>query len=183
MTLLSLDPGRQGFGVAAFPGACLAAATVVPQPQHPPHTQPSIADTAAHVVTVLRPLLTHLPPITSVVIERMRVYPRVRRAGARQETEQARTAKANDLLDLQAIGALVAAHFAHPSVIVYRTAPEWKGSTTAEAIEARLDVWRGWSAGEIGAWGRVRGIGKTLRHNAVEAVALGLGYLGRIRWT
>lgn len=168
---LALDPGRQGFGWARGAYGQLVAAGVVPQP----HTGASLELVAANVINALLRADT-------VVIERMRMYPP--KDGKRRETEQYRTAVANDLLDLQAIGGMVAGALTMPERVRWVHPGAWKGSTTAEQIEARLDAWAGWLPAERPVWAQVKALGKTLRHNAVEAVALLLGEhgLARIRW-
>lgn len=171
--ILDLDPGRAGFGWAYHPGY-LASAGVVPQPKSlRSYEQPPLEVVAGAVVRALRDAA--VDP-TLVVVERMQIYP----PGPTEKPGRA-VAVGNDLLDLQAIGGLVAGWFRVP--VLYRFPRQWKGTTDTDVIEARLRVWRGWQPADAQAWESVQALGKTLRHNAVDAVAMVLAEAGRIRWT
>ena len=134
---LSLDPGRQGFGWAAYEhtltlrqDAKLRACGVVPQPQSKRDFESAaLQDVAAKVASDIDAALEPLG-FTDVnagaVIERMVLYP------------GQKVYAANDLLDLQAIGGMVAAALVPLGRITYRRPSEWKGSVDTEVIARRL---------------------------------------------
>jgi len=185
-SLLALDPGRQGFGWALFERGVLRCCGVFPQPPAPrAHQQPSIwdvsfaaANNVAFGVGKALGVAQSVLRVDEVVLEQMVAYPPPR---GKKETARARTAKANDLLDLQAIGAWVAGTFRASTHWV--EARSWKGGTDTDAIEERLIGRIGnpsrWTLVEGDLVAAVRPIG--LRHNAVDAVAIGLVHLGRLR--
>ena len=138
--LLSLDPGRQGFGWAAFDltpnlrtarqDARCRACGVVPQPKSKRDFEAAaLQDVAAKVASDIDAALEPLG-FTDVnagaVVERMVLYP------------GQKTYAANDLLDLQAIGGMVAAALVPLRQITYRRPSEWKGSVDTEVIARRL---------------------------------------------
>jgi hypothetical protein len=194
---LDLDPGRKGFGWAARLDTTLIAAGAVPPPPPPRDfaRAPAVA-VAEHAELAIRCALlaAGVPPsgpvAASVGVEYMVHYPpkRARRVPGRtvrqpqEPDEKARTAIANDLIELQAIGALVARAFVMmPSAITYRTAPQWKGSTDTDVIERRLSEWWGWLPEELPVWNGVMRLPLGLRHNAVDAGAMSLVRAGRFR--
>jgi len=187
---LDLDPGRKGFGWAARLDQTVIAASVVPPPPPPrDFDRASTVAVADHAELAIRCALAVragvLLPAASVGVEYMVHYPpkpAPRGVKRRQPDEKARTAIANDLLELQAIGALVARAFvACPASIIYRTAAQWKGSTDTDAIERRLNEWCGWLPVELAVWAGVQRLAKDLRHNAADATAMALVRAGRFR--
>lgn len=189
---LDFDPGRKGFGWAARLDLSVVAAGVVPPPPPPRDFEraPAVA-VAEHAELAIRCALhragvpLHPGFAHSVGVEYMVHYPpkeSLKGARKRGPDEKARTAIANDLIELQAIGALVARAFVFsPRAVIYRTAGQWKGTTDSDAIERRLAEWQGWLAGEHEIWVKLLLLGKTLRHNAVEALAMSLARAGRFR--
>jgi hypothetical protein len=186
--LLSLDPGRQGFGWAAIDARKLVACGVVPQPDKArDYQQVAARSVASGVALVIRQALSErcdLRLMGRVVLERMVHYPPSPGAKIKQD-ERTRTKVANDLLDLQLIGALVAAALCPLMAITLRAAREWKGSTDTAVLERRLLEGLGTVPPLLDEHERalllaVKPAG--LRHNAVDAISLGLQECGRVRW-
>jgi hypothetical protein len=181
---LGLDPGRAGmaWGLLRNEDRTLVKARVLP-----PATKPRDFDRAGPQAAALHAaglILSEVAGwrITDVVVEYMVHYPPApARRGARRESERARTAKANDLIDLTAIAALTVGLVCPHACLTYYTAYDWKGYTDTDAIEARLDEWQGWLPGEREIWEDVKKLGKTVRHNAVDVAALLLVHAGRLR--
>jgi len=194
--LLSLDPGRQGFGWGALRTAQLVACNVVPQPERLRDYQqvPVMQVADAVCAAIYRDLCAlaertrdprlHPDCVRGVVLERMVHYPPSPGAKIKQD-ERTRTKVANDLLDLQLIGALVAAALCPLMAITLRAAREWKGSTDTAVLERRLLEGLGTVPPLLDEHERalllaVKPAG--LRHNAVDAISLGLQECGRVRW-
>lgn len=185
--ILSLDPGRQGFGWAAIDARKLVACGVVPQPdKERDYQQVAARSVAAGVALAIRSDLSKhtTRACTTLVLERMVHYPPSPGAKIKQD-ERTRTKVANDLLDLQLIGALVAAALCPLMAITLRAAREWKGSTDTAVLERRLLEGLGTVPPLLDEHERalllaVKPAG--LRHNAIDAVAMGLGETGRVRW-
>lgn len=187
---IGLDPGRQGFGWAVLDSCpALVAAGVVPQPK-PPH---KFARTALPVIAlcVVRSILDAVPDLlrrtgNRAVVERMVQYPPAPRERGKARSRATDVAIANDLLDLQALGGMVAGALVPLANITYRTAHEWKGNTDWEAIERRLlgddslEIARVLTLPETAILNAVRPWG--LRHNAVEAAGMVLQEVERVRW-
>lgn len=114
-----------------------------------------------------------------VVVERMFHYP----THGRQDSRQRQDRVANDLLDLQAIGGIVAGHVVAPGgSIEYVTAHGWKGETPKDVTARRimgperpillpeeLEILRRILAA----------IPKGLHHNVLDALGIGLWKLRR----
>lgn len=188
--LLSLDPGRQGFGWAAFERLCgdmiLRACGTTPQPKSKRDFEAAaLQDVAAKVASDIDAALEPLG-FTDVnagaVVERMVLYP------------GQKTYAANDLLDLQAIGGMVAAALVPLGRITYRRPSEWKGSVDTEVITRRLlECAPGIAINpltvqelEILREACLRAGYKTPErpgkaHNIVDAAAMGLVEAGRLR--
>jgi hypothetical protein len=108
------------------------------------------------------------------VVERMVAYP----TQGRKDSRQSQDAKANDLLDLQAIGAHVAAKLAETTV--YYSAHEWKGQTDADIV--RMRVVRELDEYELALLCQAKeAYPDSLHHNIYASLGLGLKYLGRYR--
>lgn len=198
--VLYLDPGRQGPAWAVREGRRMVRAEVVPptlprrdfERAHPEDVAASIVDHIVRGLTRQTPLGPVGPEaFDRVVCEFMVHYPpKAPQAGpgARRgpkEDARTRTAIANDLIDLASIAGPVAGYFCHPRNLTYVPARAWKGSTSTEALERRLDITteRGgfWLPGELDLWMKIKRLGKTVRHNAVDVMVMGLQDAGRFR--
>lgn len=172
---LTIDPGM-GQG-SALGWACSAGpfGVVVPPKAPRDFAQPSVSSVAANAVSCIREALVSWQMIDKVTVEYMVHYPP--RPGKRL-SEKARTAIANDLLALQAIGGMVAAAFVIPGQIKWVTPHQWKGSTDTAVLEARLREPGCLSAEELRI---LDGIPRALRHNAVDAKVMLMIEQGRFR--
>ena len=193
---LGLDPGRAGFGWGLLtPRLELVAAGVVPQPKGPRDGQQ--APLTQVVAAVLRDICCRpafqLAQVWGIqaAVERMRVYP-PREEGNRRSRNLIGelVGKANDLLDLQAIGGLVAGALVPPERVRYWYPAEWKGSLDDEQVQARMC----WHAPANVNGERVAGCmtpaeralieaikPRGLQHNAWEASGLAMVAAGRLR--
>ncbi len=181
---LGLDPGRLGmaWGLLRNEDQTLVRARVLPPAPGPREFErANPQEVALHAAGLILSEVAGWR-ITDLAVEYMVHYPPARRVrGARRETEQARTAKANDLIDLTAIAALVVGLVCPHARLNYYRPGEWKGTTPTEAIEARLDEWAGWFPAERQVWADVKKLGKSIRHNGVDVAALLLVDAGRLR--
>lgn len=106
-------------------------------------------------------------------VEQMFHYP----THGRRDTIQRADRVANDLLDLQAIGGIVAAKCT-TGAITYVTAHGWKGEIPKDVVILR--VWKLLTPEEKRTLEAcLRGIPESLHHNVLEAVGLGLWRLRR----
>jgi hypothetical protein len=170
---LAFDSGREGFGWAVGDPDKVVACGVVQSPKAVRvYSQVSIEDVAANVIQHLRELVGLTMDVCYV--ERMVHYPP--RPGERTN-ERKRTAIANDLLDLQAIAALVAGAL-RPAKVVYRTPFEWKGNLDTEVIERRLR--KVLTPAEVALVDAIQPAG--LRHNGWDATGLLCSQTGRVRF-
>jgi hypothetical protein len=124
-----------------------------------------------------------------IVIERMVQYPPKPTARVGARSRAAEVAIANDLLDLQAIAGLVAGMLGGPRCkIVYRRPSEWKGGLDWTALRGRLlgDAEYGvapvLTPPECEVLRAMIARTRSLAHNGIEATALLVGELGRVRW-
>jgi len=169
--LLSLDPGRQGLGWAAFRDGKLVAAGVVKQPKGPrDYEQASLQEVAdnarTEILRTVQGLTMLLPsPFRSCVVERMTSYP-----GKGQYA-------ANDLLDLQAIGGMVAGALCPLAGISWLRPQEWKGSVDTEILAGKLGTWL--SPEELAICAVAEKKHKKRWHNAVDAIHLAGKHLRR----
>ncbi len=174
-SLLSLDPGRKGFGWAFFSAGKLLACGVVKQPKGPrDYAQPSLEAVAANVEREIRCALDGVLPyydhrgqvFDRCVIERMTSYPGQKAFAA------------NDLLDLQAIAGLVAGALCPLAGVRYLTPAEWKGQTETEALIARAAMV--FSVEEMAILRAMeKKYGKTLAHNGWDSALMGKVALGK----
>lgn len=104
-----------------------------------------------------------------VLVERMWMYPP--KPG---ESLSRATAVANDLLDLQAIGGMVAALCLAPGCFIeWQTAAQWKGQVPKDVTHRRLK--KSLSVVEYAVMeNRLAAVPKSLQHNVKDAVALGV---------
>jgi hypothetical protein len=186
--LLSLDPGRQGFGWGALQGRGLLQCNVVPQPKKlRDYQQVDVVSVALAVEDSIRAAMgwsSARPPDVAVVLERMVHYPPTPGDAKKiKQDERTRTKLANDLLDLNLLGGLVARAFSRNITVRYPR--DWKGTTDTTVLERRLLEGLGTVPPLLDERERALMLAirpEGLRHNAVDAVAMGLGETGRVRW-
>lgn len=107
------------------------------------------------------------------VVERMFHYP----SHGRRDSRHAADAKANDLLDLQAIGGIIAGR-SGAGEIVYYTARDWKGQRPKEATKHLVE--KTLTPQERLVYGQALAqVASGLRHNVIDAVGIGLRHLRR----
>lgn len=108
------------------------------------------------------------------VVEQMFQYP----TRGRRDTVQAQDKKANDLLDLQAIGAWVAGQ-SGAKTLRYYTAAQWKGqrpkAATKHLVEKTLEPEEFLVYKEA-----LRTVPAGLRHNIIDSVGIGLRHHRRV---
>jgi hypothetical protein len=162
-TLLAIDPGKKGLGWSAWNFGELLAAGIARSPRGLHHLGEQAIALAAQVPS----------GADEAVVERMVQYP----SRGRRDSVQRQDALANDLLDLQAIGGIVAARCVTGG-IYFATPHEWKGELPKEVVILRVRNLL--SEGEAKTLeGALEDIPASLRHNALEAVGLGLWRLKR----
>jgi hypothetical protein len=162
MSTLYCDPGfaeKSGFGWAFFPGPRVTHAGVVWTPPDMPlrHRAQLIRNTIAAALASAKPDRPN-----RYVIELPRIYPMQRQKG-----------DPNDIVDLAYVaGALDDLGF--PGELI--TPRDWKGTMKADAMTR-------WIVGRLEPEEKaiVEKIPKGRRHNAVDAIGLGLHDHGRLR--
>jgi RNase H-fold protein (predicted Holliday junction resolvase) len=160
MMVLAVDPGVRGCGCALFaPDGVLVRAAYVPGAK--------VGDRAAAWVPMARAVATWADFVHSpiqLVIELPQVY-----QGSKQ------TGDPNDLIDLAAIvGGICAIMQCGPETKIYKPR-EWKGQAPKEIIHERAR--KRLSTAELAAMVLPA---KSLQHNVLDAVAIGLVYLRRM---
>lgn len=162
---ISIDPGRKALAWAVWFNGRLVDLGLCRAPKtQRSFTQPAINHMASNSLTTI-PRHAY----TLGAIERMRHYPGVEKSNP------------NDLLDLQAIGALVMGQLVKPQNVLYFYPQEWQGGACPPAgvmawvhkrltlEEQRVFV----NACEV--------YPKDLRHNLYDASGIGLHLHGRVR--
>lgn len=156
---LTIDPGSKGLAWAEWQGATMLSCGL--------HIteQVDIEDRAQDHADYFR-----AEAFARVVVERMTHY----------STGQARDAKANDLLDLQLIGAYVAGKSIEPDGRILFVRPaEWKGQVPKDVMGRR--IFAKLSDTEKERYGNeTHRIRPSLRHNVLDAIGIGLWFFGRL---
>ncbi len=161
MMLLSLDPGIRGCGVALFDGATLVACDYV---KSPARTGDDFTAMLAMATTVARWASNRADPYAwSMVAEVPRVYGPSKSKGDN-----------NDLLPLVGVGCAVATS----ATSAMRVFPhEWKHQLSKDVchqrIRSRLDM------DETNVLNDACARAKSLAHNTLDAVGIGLHQVGR----
>jgi hypothetical protein len=170
--VISIDPGRKCLALSQWAqGQLIGTWLNRAQSQGYPASQ-GLATLAMSHASALGMKTKGLA--TVAVVERMVSYP----TQGRKDSRQAQDAKANDLLDLQAIGAFVGAKLA--DAIHYYSAHEWKGQADAEIT--RMRVVRELDERELAILCKAKEeYPDGLHHNIYASLGLGLKYLGRYR--
>jgi hypothetical protein len=177
-TLLAIDPGRAGLGWAFFQGKELRALGVVKQPKGPrDYVAASLEDVAANAVAEIESATwsfrgeLHFRELeASCTVERMHY--------ARGWTKDP-----NDLLDLQAIGGMVAAALCPLSGIRWKKEGQWKQKQDMKRVVERLvsENEAKLSPEELSIVLATVKKHKSLAHNGIAALGIGLETLGRWR--
>lgn len=152
---LAIDPGVQGCGWAEFTGPTLMSCGYLRS------TGETMAERAMSYAKYFQS-----ESFNHVVVERMRHYPNA----------QERDAKANDLLDLQLLGGYIAGSLRCNFFSVF--ASEWKGQVPKDVMNARV-MKRLRDLERVRFNHDVEKIRPSLRHNVIDAIGIGLWYLGR----
>jgi hypothetical protein len=164
--ILAIDPGIRQFGAALFGGLGQSALHRAGLIRNTAKTgnDPAAAFSACEALTHWLREHTVIPTIHTVIVEVPRVYP-----AARQKGDQ------NDLIALAGVAYALACSFSFAEKRIRYFPREWKGTvdkeTMARRIEARLsEVERA----------TIEPCPQSLRHNVLDAIGIGLKYLGRL---
>lgn len=166
--LLAVDPGTRGCGVALFRNDVLFACAYVKNPER---AGSDFFEVMALAHEVRRWSADHTPTTTEfgfpgrLVLEWPRVYTASKSKGDN-----------NDLMPLVAVDAAVVALLGAPARRVYPH--EWKGTLTKEQTRARIESRL--SPGERVAYDEGVRVARSLAHNMIDAVGIGLHALGRM---
>lgn len=167
MSLLAVDPGIRGCGVAAFDGGRLLHAAYVKSRYATGNRAEEAADMARAVARWCSDLA--LSP-RELVVEWPRVYADMIRRGSKHVAGK----DPNDLLPLAGVDGALAALFVGCRATSYAPS-EWKGQMPKEVCHARTRLRL--DSAEVVIY---VGLTKVLDHNARDAVGLGLHHLGRL---
>jgi hypothetical protein len=154
---LAVDPGLHGCGVALFRRSDLVEATYVAGQDEGQRAEIWLAMVVAVRAFVGGRDLSHF------VVELPQVYIQARQKG-----------DPNDLIHLAAVVGGLCMAFEKSSQRIYLPA-EWKGQVPKDIVHARARARL--SEAELG---RITCRKKSLMHNVLDAVALGLKFLGRL---
>lgn len=167
-TLLAIDPGVRVTGWAAFADGELLAAGI---------SKRSEKSSPTAIALIAEEHASRIPSGFDVcVVERMIHYPeQAKRGKSRQQSD----ATAQDLIDCATIGALVAGRCgARIELVPART---WKGQVPKEVTETRTRKILTFNEVQImdGGLNETAGKALSLIHNGIDAVGIGLHFLGR----
>lgn len=156
MTLLAIDPGLRGVGLATFESGLLYWAGYIRNPDKkgrgPAAWEALRREVLLHVAT--------LHGVCDLAVELPRVYPKMK-------------TDPNDLIDLAGVlGCLVG--MLRPQEITTYAPSDWKGQVPKDIMNAR--VWAKLSADEKSSVQRVG----AKDHNTLDAIGIGLKALGRL---
>jgi hypothetical protein len=166
-TLLAIDPGQDGLSASVFHHARLINGKVVHLPAQT--RSPMSLHTQAEAAIAALGGRGWCPDV--IAIERMRFL------GAGQHMSAKLVKQTIAILDLQAIGGLVAGAYPCPKYYYYPS--EWMGGSMPENIVqgrvmGKLDANE---ANVFANW--LEATPKNLRHNCFDSTAIGLAHLGR----
>jgi hypothetical protein len=167
-TLLAIDPGQDGLSASLFINGRLSDGVVVHLPAQT--RKPDSLDNQARAA--LQAICARSWPMPqAIAVERMRYL------GAGQHQSAQLVKKTIAILDLQAIGGLVAGAYPCPKFYYYPS--EWMGGSLADHI-VQHRVWAKLDSGEGQILERIlMATPKALQHNAFDSAAIGLSHLGR----
>jgi hypothetical protein len=158
VSLVAIDPGLRGCGIARFYGLTgeLRAAEYITSPEKTLTGPVAWAAMAGEVVS-------HQQRPDVLVLEQPRIYPGVRREDP------------NDLIQLAGVLGAIAAHWeSAPTIVAYYPAA-WKGQVPKKVMTKR--ILKHLATGELS---RLVSVGAK-DHNTIDAVGLGLFHLGRMK--
>ena len=166
--LAAVDPGVHGCGVAIFEGGTLIEAHYTCPSRNPFHKSEHACGVGGNYTRAHCTAMEALKPIydahiNELVVEHMYKYPGMDKINV------------NDLLDVQTVAAMVAGSFSKTHSVY---PPQWKGNVPKKIMTGRikklltLDEWVIMSGGD---WP------KSLEHNVVDAIGIGLWRLGRLK--
>jgi hypothetical protein len=164
--LLAVDPGIRGSGAALFDGDRLKAVAYVKNPREIGNRADEAAE-MGHAIALWAHEANGWQAVDALVIEWPQIYAgRIRRG----ETK----ADPNDLLALAGVVSVVATEV---DVVTHSYLPhEWKGSVDGDVMTRRIVQHLYLEEKVLVAEVRPR----SLAHNAIDAVGLGLHHLGRL---
>jgi hypothetical protein len=161
---VAIDPGKHACGVAVFIGGTLRGA-YYPQTRGGPTRVGIWVGTGTAVLLALKEAGYPAGKL-GLVCE----VPKAR---------ESRTDAADDLLDLTGVLGVIAPHF---NSILWDPRPEeWKGQVPKEVCHRRLEGYLT-SAEKFCRDQTLNSVSKSLRHNALDAIALGVEYLKKNRF-
>ncbi len=155
--LLTIDPGLHGCGVGLFRDGLLEQATYVESHSNAQRSAGWLAMVAAVKEFI------GARAVAQLVVELPQVYIQARQKG-----------DPNDLIQLAALVGGLCVALEHAQQKIYLPA-EWKGQVPKEIVHAR--AMQRLSEDEQG---RISCRKKALMHNALDAMAIGLKFLGRL---
>lgn len=166
MLLLAVDPGIRACGCAVFRDGVLHNCAFV---ENESDNDRRRADPVFAASRMAGSVLRQFKAVDKVIVEFPRIY---QRAAGKSKGDP------NDLTPLCAVGGALAGVFIDTEV--WSVAPsEWKGQATKEAmttrILGRLSIYEQEILDE-----RLSTVAKSLRHNVIDAVGIGLHALGRL---
>jgi hypothetical protein len=166
MSLLVVDPGKNALGWAYFGDAgLLYACGVVRAGEH----EENIALVARLVIMELHRAIESFPPAKRLVTEQMVVYP-----GPQQKGDP------NDLIALSFISGGGHMLCAPAATLELVTPHEWKGQVPKDIMQKRIERSLSLLEQQM-VTASLQGVAPSLRHNAWDAVGIGLNALGRLR--
>ncbi len=157
-TILSVDPGIRGCGVALFRDEDLERAAYVPNPAKRGNGPEECARMGAAVIHWTRIF------VLTLCVE----WPRIHTQGQRKGDP-------NDLLALAGVDSAIAAGIGFNVKIVRYFPEQWKGTLDADVMTARIE-----SRLSEEERARIEPGAASLRHNTVDAIGIGLHYLKRL---
>lgn len=164
--LAAVDPGKNGCGVAIFDGGTLIEAHYTCPSRNPFHKSEHTCGGGGNYARArytAREALAVMGWVDDLIVEHMFKYPGMDKINV------------NDLLDVQTVAAMIAA--SHSGAIsVYP--PQWKGNVPKKIMTERIKKLltpKEQYLLEVGDWP------KSLEHNVVDAIGIGLWRLGRLK--
>lgn len=159
MTFISVDPGVRGCGVAVFSGDLLRAFYV----KNPIEKGDDYAAAANMASAVLNSVLHDAA--TTAIIECPMVY-----SGAKQRGAQ------SDIVAVAGVSYSIAARLSAIGVDCFRVLPyQWKGQVPKEIMLRRIESTL--MPTELTV---IQKTPKSVRHNVIDAIGIGLHYLGKL---
>lgn len=157
--VVGVDPGLRGCGVAILVQGVVVAAKYVKSPNREGRGPQAWLDMANAVSAFVHAKLAHNKGPLALVQEVMKVYPKQK-------------GDADDLLELNGVNGAIAALIPASTYQAYY-ARDWKGQVPKEIHNARVEAkLQSQEAAVIEST-------PSLRHNVLDAIGIGLHYIGR----